>query len=198
MIFPRKLVSGARHIISSISGFVWQRRTLVIFRARPEDVITVSTDAPNAAYEWATTAEVSTRVGDIRRLPRNLSEELRDARQDQRLHLMVIDGRVASWGFSVSPRGAWPLTETRSSLDVEDNAVCLFAFETLPEYRGQRLYPSLLSRILSDRFREGAAAAYIWCASSNRASYASIKRVGFKEIANHRYRKVLGFSFHGA
>jgi hypothetical protein len=177
-----------------IFGLVWQQQSLIIFRIRPEEVITVSAEVHDAAFTSASIADVGTKIGDIHQLPGNLRDELRAARPDQRVHLALVDGRVASWGFSVIPRGAWPLTETQCTLHVEDGAVCLFAFETLPQYRGRRLYPCLLSTIVSDRFREGATTAYIWCASGNHASYASIKRVGFKEITSHHYRRVLGVS----
>jgi hypothetical protein len=125
-------------------------------------------------------------------LPSNLVGELQLAGPGLRFHWIEIDGQLASWGFSARAAGSWPLTETRSRLTVPAGGVCLTTFETIPAHRGHRLYPALLTWILTERFGEGAPVAYIWCRRENTASCRAIQRVGFREIAVHRYSRVLG------
>lgn len=195
MSLLKRALSALRRLFTAIIEFAWKRESLVIFRTLPGHFVSVQPQVPEVTLTSKNAADLTAGEIEVCDLPRNLRDELRASQADQRLHLIRVADKVASWGFSVRPSGAWPLTETHSSLNVEPCAVCLFAFETLPEFRGRRLYPALLSRILLERFQEGAPAAYIWCAIDNRASYASIKRVGFEEVATHRYRRVLGFSF---
>jgi RimJ/RimL family protein N-acetyltransferase len=186
--------SKLRGLARRASAVVWADESLVIFRIFPDQVIAVD---PKIAYQsFTSTLAGSLTETEASRLPHRLQAQLAGAHAGQRVHIIRADDRIASWGFSVLPRVSWPLTETHSRLELEVGAVCLIAFETLPEYRGLRFYPSLLSLILRERFEEGALTAYIWCAPDNVASYGSIKRVGFRETAIHRYRRILGRKTH--
>ena len=76
-------------------------------------------------------------------------------------------------------------------LEFEPNSVSLYDFFTLPEYRGRKLYPALLSHILQLRFQEGAERAYIGVLKSNAASLAGIERAGFAHWKVNRYSRFL-------
>jgi hypothetical protein len=193
MSLLKRAPSAARRLFYAVIELARKRESLVIFRMLPGQLASVQPQLQDVTFMSRNVAELAAEIEALD-FPRNLRDELRAPQPDLRLHLIHDANKVASWGFSVRPSGTWPLTETHSVLHVEEGAVCLFAFETLPEFRGRRLYPALLSSILLERFQEGAPAAYIWCAIDNRASYSSIKRVGFVEVGTHRYRRVLGFS----
>lgn len=180
-------------LFESIRKAIWFDETQVVFVIGPEEVrpIAAQLEASERAHVRSMEPEALSRQGRMDLHPR-LVAELSCPAPRQLVHLIEIDRRVVAWGFSAIPDGAWPLEETASSIDVAAGGVCLTAFETLPEYRGRRFYPAILTQILQQRFAEGAPIAYIWCSSTNRASYASIKRVGFREIAAHRYTRRFG------
>jgi ribosomal protein S18 acetylase RimI-like enzyme len=182
-------------LLGRVRRALLSHESLVVFRLRPGELRPVTADFAlgEAGRLWSTSAE-GVQQGELAPFPPRLDAELRDPAPTRRLHLIEVDGRIAAWGFSTVAVATWPLTETASTLAVEPGGVCLTAFETIPEYRGRRFYPSILTRIVEERFAEGVPAAYIWCATDNRASYNSIKRVGFREIAIHRRRRVLGIS----
>jgi GNAT superfamily N-acetyltransferase len=172
---------------------VWSDQSQVVFRILPTQlqIITAQLDKGRWIYRTSSASALARRARAD--LPEPLARELEDDRGQRRVHLIELDGNIVSWGFSAAPCEHWPLSETRSTLRVEGAAACLMAFETLPEYRGRRFYSTILSRILEERFRDGADAAYIWCSPANTASYVAIKRVGFQEVAIHRLVRVLGF-----
>ena len=180
---------AALSILRAAWSAVYTDEALVVFAIGPEQLkpVTPASDGPWSAKS-SDVASFETREA----LPARVTVELQSAPAGQWIHWIEIDGRIASWGFSTPWQGAWRLTETRSALHVPHGGVCLTAFETQPEFRGRRLYPAVLTAILRSRFGGGATRAYIWCRRQNHASYAAIKRVGFQEVAVHRYRRMLG------
>jgi CelD/BcsL family acetyltransferase involved in cellulose biosynthesis/ribosomal protein S18 acetylase RimI-like enzyme len=105
-------------------------------------------------------------------------------------HTMVVNGRLAGWGYSYLPSAPAQLTETPgATLDFEPGAASLYDFQVLPEFRGRRLYQALLTRILQGRFAEGATRAYITVLESNAPSRTAIERVGFRLQRRNLYRK---------
>ena len=107
------------------------------------------------------------------------------------LHTVVVGGRLAGWGYSYVPSGPAQLTETPgASLEFETGAVSLYDFHVLPEFRGRRLYQTLLTHILRTRFSEGASRAYIAVLESNAPSRVAIERVGFRLVRRNFYKKV--------
>lgn len=201
MSLQRKLAAlrrrgAARAIVRRAREALWSDCTLVVFRITPEQAVSVAPaldDGVSWSYECRTPHELARMEQP---LPASLVGELAQGAPDRRIHLLRVAGALASWGVSDTPDGWWPLTETRSILPVEPRGVCLTAFETEPRYRGHRLYPALLSRILRERFSEGARVAFIWCEQDNAASHAGIIRVGFRELARHRARRVLWMRRH--
>lgn len=182
------------HLFTPFVQFLWTREDLVIFRMLPHQLSAVEPDLAGTRWEAHSVESVEFLARYVDRAPAALLTELSSAARGQRVHWIEVDGEIASWGFSTQSNGAWPLTETRSRLVVPSGAVCLTSFETLRRLRGRRLYPSILTQILRQRFEAGCACAYIWCRERNVASYRAIKRVGFEEFANHRYTRVIGLS----
>lgn len=200
MTLQRKLATarrmGARGVARCVAtravAALWTREHLVVFQVRPEQLNPVAPQVSPGVVTIRSDAAPTLLARPLVELPPSLAAELRSVGPDHRVHWVEVDGGVASWGFSARARGAWPLTETRSSLAVPAGGVCLTTFETMPHHRGRRLYPALLTWILTERFREGAPVAYIWCRRENAASYRAIRRVGFREVAIHRYSRLLG------
>jgi CelD/BcsL family acetyltransferase involved in cellulose biosynthesis/ribosomal protein S18 acetylase RimI-like enzyme len=107
-------------------------------------------------------------------------------------HTIVVNGKLAGWGYSYLPTEPAQLTETPGAiLEFEPNAASLYDFHVLPEFRGRRLYQALLTGILRERFADGAARAYITVLESNTASRKAIERVGFRVMRRNLYRRLL-------
>lgn len=185
------LQAAARLIVSACRNALYLDETLVVFSVGPDQINPVDPQLDDASWTPFSASLTSVPTSDVR-LARIAAAEALVARPGQRMHWISVDDRAVSWGFSTPWRGPWPLSETRSFLQVPEGAVCLTAFETIPQYRGRRLYPAVLTRILEERFAEGVGLAYIWCRRTNRASYRAIQSVGFRELTTHRYRRVLG------
>jgi len=105
-------------------------------------------------------------------------------------HTIVLNGRLAGWGYSYLPTEAAQLTETPgATLEFEPGSASLYDFHVLPEFRGKRLYQALLTDILRKRFAQGVPRAYITVLESNVASRKAIERVGFQLQRRNVYRK---------
>jgi CelD/BcsL family acetyltransferase involved in cellulose biosynthesis/GNAT superfamily N-acetyltransferase len=105
-------------------------------------------------------------------------------------HTIVVNGRLAGWGYSYLPAEPAQLTETPgATLEFEAGSASLYDFHVLPEWRGRRLYQALLSDIVRKRFAEGVNRAYITVLESNAASRKAIERVGFRLLRRNFYRK---------
>jgi len=107
-------------------------------------------------------------------------------------HTILINGKLAAWGYSYWATEPANLTETPGAvLDFEADSVSLYDFHTIPAFRGRRVYQALLTHILEKRFAEGAARAYITVLESNTASRIAIERVGFQLMRENHYRRLL-------
>jgi GNAT superfamily N-acetyltransferase len=102
-----------------------------------------------------------------------------------KLHTVLVGGRLAAWGWSFAPVVLQDNWDARL-FDPPSSAVSLFNFYTIPEFRGRKLYQSLLAHILMQRFGDGAERAYIDVNERNRPSLQAIRRVGFRPIARRR------------
>lgn len=107
-------------------------------------------------------------------------------------HTIVVGGKLAGWGYSYLPAEPAQLTETPgATLEFEPGAVSLYDFHVLPEFRGRRIYQTLLTAILRRRFAAGATRAYITVLEANAPSRIAIERVGFQVVRKNRYRRLL-------
>ena len=113
-------------------------------------------------------------------------------RSGRTFHTVLVNDRLAGWGFSYSPSEPARLDETGGTLfEFLPNSASLYDFYVLPEFRGRRLYPALLTYILKKRFPEGAQQAYIAVLQSNQPALRAIQRVGFQVIRRNRYTRFL-------
>lgn len=186
------LRTSLRELALAAIRLIWIRERLVVFRMVPQQlnaVVPTLGDTRWIARSMNGTDFISS-AGKT--APPQMSAEFLGVPPAQRVHWLEVGGQIASWGFSTPVSGDWPLVETRSRLVLTTGSVCLTSFETVASFRGHRLYPTLLTRIIEERFGEGYSAAYIWCRESNQASYRSIKRVGFREVARHDYARLFG------
>jgi CelD/BcsL family acetyltransferase involved in cellulose biosynthesis/GNAT superfamily N-acetyltransferase len=107
------------------------------------------------------------------------------------LHTIVVNGKLAGWGYSYLPTEPASLTETPgATLDFGAGAVSLYDFHVLPEWRGHRLYEALLTDILHKRFAAGVTRAFIAVLESNASSRVAIERVGFLVVRRNLYQRI--------
>jgi len=114
-------------------------------------------------------------------------------RKGRSLHTVLVDGRLAGWGWSYWPQGPELIDVTQTELEFAPNSVSLYDFYTIPEFRGRRLYQALLTHILRTRFAEGAERAYIMVQDTNVASLKAIERVGFRLVMVDEINRVFGW-----
>lgn len=150
--------------------------TFEVHDNRIEDLLLWNGSSPNTASRLTQCARSYARVRSAGRT----------------LHTIVVNGKLAGWGYSYVPTEPAQLTETPGAvLEFEPNAASLYDFQVLPEFRGRRLYQALLTDILRKRFAEGAARAYITVLEANTPSRTAIERVGFRLMRRNLYRRVL-------
>lgn len=125
-------------------------------------------------------------------LPRLVRTAVERINQGHALHTVLINGRLAHFGWSYLPEGPITMPETRTQARLPPGAVSLYDYFTVEAYRGRRLYPANLFHILREAFDQQAAAAYIVCESRNLSSKRGIERVGFRRIAVHRLTRIFG------
>ncbi|HVF55413.1 MAG TPA: GNAT family N-acetyltransferase [Pyrinomonadaceae bacterium] len=102
-------------------------------------------------------------------------------RKGHNLYTVLVGGRLASWGWAYPvQKDAIFFVESGQTLDTGPNAVAFHSLYTVADYRGRRLYPALLSRMLRDYFAEGAERVIIYCVETNTASRRGIERAGFR------------------
>jgi hypothetical protein len=179
-------------VLQALRELLYIDETFVVFEIRPEQVNPVTPTL--SAGRWSAGSSLVAAFPHVSSLPAGVIAEMKTAPPMQKIHWIEVDGRLASFGFSTPWEGAWRLSEARSSIDVPTGSVCLTTFETLPDLRGHRLYQSVLTAMLLEHFGRGARRAYIWCRRDNLPSYRAITRVGFRETAIHRYRRLLGLA----
>jgi hypothetical protein len=193
-MLSRSLGRAARYLHRG-RRLLWANDSLIVFEITAPDV---RPQAPrlDAGVPWAVDERELRGIDEAAAaaFPSALRASVPHFAPEDRLHTVTVDGELAAWGFSAFPSARWPLTETGTTLDMPPASGCLTAFETLPQYRGRRLYPTLLTSMLTGLFGRGASRAFIWCHPENGASRSAIARVGFRPIAVHSRRSVLGVS----
>lgn len=133
-------------------------------------------------------------ITDTALLPAGLTKLISTRRRSETCHVLKIENEIAGWGFSACPIDAkWPINETGTVLRMSPRSLCLTGFETRSDYRLRGVYKTLLTRILDDFFVRCGRTAYICSVSTNVASLAAIKRLGFAEKEIHRFRRRIGF-----
>ncbi len=98
-----------------------------------------------------------------------------------RVYFAWRSGQPAAWGWVATHTAE--IGELRSTFSVPAGERYLWNFVTLPEHRGQGIYPRLLDEIVR---RESAEAERFWIAYApeNHASATGIHRAGFTTVAD--------------
>ena len=116
-------------------------------------------------------------------------------RTGRTFHTVLVNDRLAGWGASYWPTEPARLSEVGGArLEFEPDSVSLYDFYVLPEFRGRRLYQSLLTHIMRKRFAEGARVAYIAVLNNNTSSRVAIERVGFKPLTYNEVFRIAKWS----
>ena len=99
-----------------------------------------------------------------------------------------VEGQIAACGW-VSQGSAW-VGELERRLRLARGEVYIWDCVTLPAYRGQRLYPALLSCLLVTLRTEGVRRAWIGASLDNAASTQGIATAGFRPVVWARYGRL--------
>lgn len=137
-------------------------------------------------------------AGDLERLSGAIRETLESAGRRLGSHLenggmvfcVVIDGKLAhqSW---VSTRLPSEVDPVASHLDY-DRLAYIGACETVPEFRGQGLYPLVLSRICDALRSRGFSRGMLTVSPDNGSSISGITKAGFRPAGQGRLTRCLG------
>jgi GNAT superfamily N-acetyltransferase len=95
--------------------------------------------------------------------------------------VLTIANEPASTGW-VSLEPTW-IAESGLWIAPSPGEFYIWDCATRPQYRGQGLYPRLLRRIISDRYRQGDRLAWIGVSWNNWRSLDGIVEAGFRPIA---------------
>lgn len=115
-----------------------------------------------------------------------VQDAVRQLGQGRTLHTVMVDGKLAQFGWSFRPVGVVAMPETASEIMVPEQTVSLYQFYTCEAFRGRKLYQANLAKIVSQEFADGAMMAVIVCERRNVTSRSGILRLGFVLRETHR------------
>ncbi|MGH7233316.1 MAG: GNAT family N-acetyltransferase [Nitrospiraceae bacterium] len=124
-----------------------------------------------------------------------LQEAVKRIGQGHVLHTILLNGRLAHYGWSHHPSAPIYLPETQTLLTLPPDSLALYDFYTTEAHRGRRLYPVNLCRIASSAFKSGVTSIYVVCEARNAASRRGIRSIGFVHCSTHTMRRVLGMKW---
>jgi CelD/BcsL family acetyltransferase involved in cellulose biosynthesis/GNAT superfamily N-acetyltransferase len=194
--------AAAGRAAGRLAGLIGEHRRGIVFTARPEDLHEIQpqlkpgeicTHHENGLYDLLKREQRGDDAArEISRLAANFNDLQRTGRT---LHTLLVDDRLVAWGCSYLPKEPAILTEVgRARLEFAPNSASLYAFYTLPEFRGRRLYQLLLLYILKKRFAEGVSQCYISVLENNVPSRRAIEQVGFRPVALNELKRFLKWS----
>jgi GNAT superfamily N-acetyltransferase len=88
--------------------------------------------------------------------------------------------------------GSIYINEIEKEERFSDSTPIIYNVFTLPQYRGKKIYPYILSQEFKYLAQEGHSYVYIYTSANNKASIRGIKRAGFEVWQIIRYIKILG------
>jgi ribosomal protein S18 acetylase RimI-like enzyme len=100
----------------------------------------------------------------------------------RRCYVARVDGALAAYGWASFREE--DISEIGLRFRLAPGDAYLWDFATLPAYRGQRLYPALLSHILRDLRAEGLRRAWIGANTESVESQKGIILAGFEPVAD--------------
>ena len=132
---------------------------------------------------------------DLERLGRVVTESklalFRQRFEAGRLCFVALDGeKVAFFGWISLEDEYEPHTQT--TIHPGDADVYLYDAHTVPEYRGNRLYPATMTAALQDLKRQGYRKAISIVFESNLAARKAMRRMGFRGRARGTLTKAFG------
>lgn len=99
-------------------------------------------------------------------------------------------------GYCWLGRGEVSIAEISRSILVAPDEVYYYDAYTVPECRGQSIFPALLVRMLEADRAQGLARALIFAMSTNHASRRAISKAGFQQFRDVEMLTVLGLPFY--
>lgn len=100
----------------------------------------------------------------------------------RRCYIARVAGALASYGWvSFEEEG---IGEVGLILHLQRGEAYIWDCATLPTYRGQRLYPALLTHILGRLRAEGLQRVWIGASHDNVASHKGMQLAGFQSVAD--------------
>ena len=194
------IAGGIAALVNTAGSLLWERRTGHIYAIKPDQLRPVEPRLPGAdrveyhenhiddLLRWnGSSASIAS---DITVCAQSYSRSRASGRT---LHTVLVNGHLAGWGYSYHPDRPAQLAETPGAvLEFPPGSVSLYDFHVVPEFRGRRIYQSLLTHIVRQRFAEGAPIAWITVLASNAPSRVAIERVGFQLMAANSYRRLFG------
>ncbi|MBS0151294.1 MAG: GNAT family N-acetyltransferase [Nitrospira sp.] len=115
-----------------------------------------------------------------------VQDAVRQLGQGRTLHTVMVDGKLAQFGWSFRPVGVVAMPETESEIMVPEQTVSLYQFYTCEAFRGRKLYQANLAKIVNQEFANGAMMAVIVCERRNVTSRSGILKLGFVLRETHR------------
>jgi CelD/BcsL family acetyltransferase involved in cellulose biosynthesis/GNAT superfamily N-acetyltransferase len=187
---------AASRALETIAAHIGGRRRGIVYLATPADVretMPMLREGDTMEIHDNTLEDLAKRHKWDDQAAREISSKVRTftdgLKANRTFHTVLINDLLAAWGYSYWPTEPATLTEIGPvQLHFEPNSVSLYDFYTLPEYRGRKLYPALLTWILKKRFAEGAQRAYITVLERNSASCSAIERAGFRAVTINEVR----------
>jgi ribosomal protein S18 acetylase RimI-like enzyme len=132
--------------------------------------------------------------------PESQSEILRRLQSGRRCFAGCLDQSVVCWGW-VS-RGEEQIGEMKAQFRMKPSEAYIWDCVTLPDYRRQGLYSSLLGHMLKELQREawsksGYGANRVWIGSNleNRPSIRGFERAGFQPVIRVLFLNIFGIRF---
>jgi len=96
-------------------------------------------------------------------------------------HIARVEGRLATYGWITFDEEG--IGELGLSMHLREGEAYIWNCATLPEYRGQRLYPALVAHMLGVLKSAGFQQVWIGTDADNLASQVGVELVGFQPIA---------------
>ena len=112
----------------------------------------------------------------------NTAEILRRFAAGKWCYIGRVDGRLATYGWVTFDQEE--IGELGLSIRLQPGEAYIWDCGTPPVYRGQRLYPALLSYILAELRRLGLRRVWIGADADNVASQRGMELAGFRPIAD--------------
>ena len=102
-------------------------------------------------------------------------------RMGKQCYVARIDGKLVTYGWITFDKES--IGELGLSLRLQQGEAYIWDCATLPEYRGQRLYPALLAHMLVELQKAGIQRIWIGTDADNLPSQSGVTRVGCRPIA---------------